>query len=137
MWCQIFPSKIVEVKVTHRPNKWKIGINSITVMRIRIKLAFGKVLYGWWFEVSATYSARYNLIEKVENIWLLHDRFSHFGWPHLWLWHYFMQLNKSQLSLNLYAQETLKVLKTKGRFFFSATLAKEQTYQISDYFPNR
>lgn len=22
-------------------------------------------------------------------------------------------------------------------FFFSATLAKEQTYQISDYFPNR
>lgn len=71
MWCQIFPSKIVEVKVTHRPNKWKIGINSITVMRIRIKLAFGKVLYGWWFEVSVTYSARYNLIEKVENIYYM------------------------------------------------------------------
>lgn len=49
----------------------------------------------------------------------------------------FMQLNKSQLSLNLYAQDTLKVLKTKGRFFFSATLAKEKTYEISDYFPNR
>lgn len=40
-------------------------------MRIRIKLAFGKVLYGWWFEVSVTYSVRYNLIEKVENIYYM------------------------------------------------------------------
>lgn len=40
-------------------------------MRIRVKLAFGKVLYGWWFEVSVTYSVRYNLIEKVENIYYM------------------------------------------------------------------
>lgn len=40
-------------------------------MRIRVKLAFGKVLYGWWFEVSVTYSVRYNLIKKVENIYYM------------------------------------------------------------------
>lgn len=106
-------------------------MNSITVMRIRVKLAFGKVLYGWWFEVSVTYFVRYNLIEKVENIYYM-TVFTLLLTSSMALTLFYAIKQKSTFIESVCARDSQSV-ENKRQIFFSATSAKEQTYQKNLY----